>query len=139
MCFCNNVRTYVHSLQPTCGTFSIQVHTYPEVYALYCSTVIMYLQYVHVTSCYVCIMIQAHWFRVHLESLPTRAERCRFTAFLQHGCMTADVYDGDSLILLGVARIPLAVCDYNTVGISKISLALCNITMVRIMCYFKSI
>ena len=60
---------------------------------------------------YMTFMIQAHWFRVHLESLPSRAERCRFTAFLQHGCMTADVYDGDSLILLGVARIPLAVSE----------------------------
>ena len=53
--------------------------------------------------------LQISHFNVHLESLPSQTDRSRFAMFLQHGHLTADVYDGDSLILLGVAKVPLAV------------------------------
>lgn len=56
--------------------------------------------------------VQVHNFSVHLESLSSRGERSRFAAFLQHGRLLVDVYDGDSLLLLGVAKIPLAVSMY---------------------------
>ena len=49
------------------------------------------------------------YFGVEHHSLPSGAERSRFAAFLQHGFLTIDVYDGDSLLLLGVAKVPLAV------------------------------
>ena len=51
--------------------------------------------------------------------MPSVAERSRFAAFLQHGYLTIDVYDGDSLLLLGVAKVPLAVSlrDFVHLGI----------------------
>ena len=65
------------------------------------------IQYCPITVCMCCM--QTGYFGVHLESLPSRAERLRFAAFLRHGHLVADIYDGDSHILLGVAKVPLAV------------------------------
>ncbi len=53
--------------------------------------------------------MQVHLFKVHLQSLPGRADRLSFASFLQHGHLLMDVYDGDSLILLGVVHVPLTV------------------------------
>ena len=51
-----------------------------------------------------------HHFPVSHRTLPTKAERSDFIDYLLYKYLVIDVYDGDSLILMGSANIPLKVC-----------------------------
>lgn len=69
-------------------------------------------------SLFVCLFLSCHvslqyqHFPVTPQSLPSRAERSRFAASVRHGHISVAVYDGDSLILLGMAHVPVAVSVY---------------------------
>lgn len=55
---------------------------------------------------YLCVQ---DWYGIDDETLSSVSERSRFTAYLQSGHLWVDVYDGDSLLLLGMAGISLRV------------------------------
>ena len=50
-----------------------------------------------------------HSFDVSHQTLPTKADRSDFVNYLQCKHLVVDVYDGDSLIFIGSANIPLKV------------------------------
>ena len=52
------------------------------------------------------------WYDVDEGILLSVSERSRFTAYLASGHLWVDVYDGDSLLLLGTAAIPLRVSEW---------------------------
>ena len=55
-----------------------------------------------------CIHTQ-HSFPVSHQTLPTKADRSDIITYLQRKHLIIDVYDGDSLIFIGSANIPLKV------------------------------
>ena len=50
-----------------------------------------------------------HSFTVSHQTLPSKADRSDFISYLQCKHLVIDVYDGDSLIFIGSANIPLKV------------------------------
>ena len=50
-----------------------------------------------------------HKFTVSHHTLPTKADRSDFISYLQCKHLVIDVYDGDSLIFIGSANVPLKV------------------------------
>jgi hypothetical protein len=88
-----HIHVHVHV---QCTRYTQHVHVHAHMHTPYA--------YVHCTHVHT-----QHSFAVSHRTLPTKADRSDFISSLQCKHLVIDVYDGDSLMFIGSANIPLKV------------------------------
>lgn len=70
----------------------------------------MCLLHVHCRSaCTLSLSPTQHCYHANHTTLPSKTDHSDFSSLLSSGCLIIDLYDRDSLFLLGTARLPLRV------------------------------